>query len=375
MQSFWERESFTQYDYIVVGAGIVGCSTAYHLKKRFPDANIAILERGVFPSGASTKNAGFACFGSLTELADDLPTMGENELVKLVQKRWDGLMLLKSILGEDIIDYQHNRGYELIREKELPVLSQISYFNEILKDVFKADVFKNEPKLVRQFSFDQKSVHTIVSNQFEGQVDTGKMMNAWWALCGKLGIRLFTGVAVEKISDSGEITASGPLSKPIRFNADRVAICTNAFTARFLPEVDIKPGRGMCMVTKPITGLPFKGVFHYDEGYFYFRNIGNRVLIGGGRNLDRVAEETTEFGINPIIRTQILKDLKEIIIPNLPFEIEMEWSGIMAFGKVKAPIIKRINADLIVGARLGGMGVAVGTKVGKEISELLSQQY
>jgi cation diffusion facilitator CzcD-associated flavoprotein CzcO len=71
--SFWEKSLyFESLDFTIIGAGIVGLSTAIFLKEKFPRSKILILERGYLPSGASTKNAGFACFGSPTELYDDL---------------------------------------------------------------------------------------------------------------------------------------------------------------------------------------------------------------------------------------------------------------------------------------------------------------
>lgn len=374
MQSFWERESFTNYDYIIIGGGIVGCSTAYHLKNKQPNVQIAILERGIFPSGASSKNAGFACFGSLTELADDLPTLGEEALVSLVKKRWEGLQLLQKILGSRIIDFQLNRGFELIREKEAAVLPQMDYFNNLLRPVFGANVFQLEPDLVENFGFNKQQVHTIVSNQFEGQIDTGKMMKAWWELCGELGIKVFTGCEVASIdTDNSQVLVHSEQHGSIHFDAKKIAMCTNAFTKRFLPTEDIEPGRGMVMVTKPIPNMKFKGVFHYDEGYFYFRNIGDRLLIGGGRNLDKKGEQTENFGINEKIKAQILHDIEKLILPDQQFEIDMEWSGIMAFGQNKAPIVKMVGENAAIGVRLGGMGVAIGTQVGKEISELLTR--
>jgi len=48
------------YDLIVVGAGFTGLSTAIHFKKHHKKANVLVLDRGIFPSGASSKNAGFA---------------------------------------------------------------------------------------------------------------------------------------------------------------------------------------------------------------------------------------------------------------------------------------------------------------------------
>ena len=61
--SYWEKESFfSNYDAIVIGSGIVGLNAAIHLKKTAPSLKIVILEKGFLPTGASTKNAGFACF-------------------------------------------------------------------------------------------------------------------------------------------------------------------------------------------------------------------------------------------------------------------------------------------------------------------------
>ena len=61
MISIWEKESLLSYDAIVVGAGITGLSTAASLKELSPQLNILVLEKGTFPAGASTRNAGCAC--------------------------------------------------------------------------------------------------------------------------------------------------------------------------------------------------------------------------------------------------------------------------------------------------------------------------
>ena len=76
--SYWERTQFmNEIDFIVIGAGIVGYSTALRLKKLHPNSRVVILERGNLPSGASSKNAGFACFGSASEIYDDIQEFGE----------------------------------------------------------------------------------------------------------------------------------------------------------------------------------------------------------------------------------------------------------------------------------------------------------
>jgi len=85
--SYWEHKTWLSHvNYTIVGSGIVGLNCALQLKLQFPKAKILILERGILPQGASTKNAGFACFGSLSEILDDLKTHSEDEVIKLVQK-------------------------------------------------------------------------------------------------------------------------------------------------------------------------------------------------------------------------------------------------------------------------------------------------
>src|SRR5688572_5852474 len=112
--SYWERTSFlNEYDYLIIGGGIVGCFAALELKEMEPKASVAILERGYLPSGASTKNAGFACFGSLSELIEQINNSSEEELLTLVGKRWNGLQKMLKVLGPQAIDYQLNGGFEL----------------------------------------------------------------------------------------------------------------------------------------------------------------------------------------------------------------------------------------------------------------------
>ena len=82
--SYWEIKNwFSNVDFTIVGSGIVGLHTGLALRERFPSAKILILEKGVLPQGASTKNAGFACFGSISEIIDDLKTHTEEEVIQL----------------------------------------------------------------------------------------------------------------------------------------------------------------------------------------------------------------------------------------------------------------------------------------------------
>lgn len=59
----------------------MGLNAAIHLKKKHPIAKVIVFERGSLPSGASSKNAGFACFGSPSELLDDIDKMEKRHVL------------------------------------------------------------------------------------------------------------------------------------------------------------------------------------------------------------------------------------------------------------------------------------------------------
>ena len=375
MLSYWEQKNFLKYDLLVVGSGFVGLSTAIHFKKKHPKANVAILERGVFPTGASSKNAGFACFGSLTEILDDFWHMTPEEVLGLVERRYRGLVQIRKTFGDKALGYQDSNGFELLDETQIAALEQIDEVNQFLKGIFKKKVFSTV-KDAGKLGF-APSVKAIVKNKFEGELDPGKYLNNLWQMAGGLGVRIITGAEVKQVdSESGEVSATDNFSnQSLLFVAKRLAICTNAFTKQLHPTAELEPGRGLVMVSEPLDfEIPWKGSFHMDKGYVYFRKIDGRLLLGGARNVDFEGENSTDFKVNPKIKSHLDQLAKEVIFPGKEFKWEREWTGIMAFGKKKTPIIERISEKTALAVRLGGMGVAVGWQVGKELSALISEK-
>lgn len=374
MLSFWEQKEFIRFDYIIVGSGITGLSTACVLKERNPNAKIVVLERGLFPTGASTKNAGFACIGTLSEKVYDLSLMGEKNLLQLVENRWKGLQLLRKRLGDAKIDFQNNGGYELVFNSGIENhLDKIDFMNAMLFPLFGKNIFVEKKDKIDAFGFNKKLLSSIVENEIEGQLDTGKMMNSLHDYAASLGIKIITGAEVNSIEENNhcvEILVSCNQSTQT-FKAEKTVVCTNAFTKKLFPELEIIPGRGQVICTSPIENLKIKGTFNFDEGFYYFRNFENRIIFGGGRNLDFEKERTTNFELNETIISKLEWYLKELIIPEKQFTIDYKWTGIMAFGENKLPIVQRMSDRIAVGARLNGMGVALGSKIAEDLADLL----
>lgn len=374
MLSFWERTELLKYDLVVVGGGIAGLFCALFFRKNNPKARIAVLERGAFSSGASTKNAGFACFGSLTELLEDLEHLDENRLFDIVKLRVQGLKLLEDTLGTKAIDLQWNGGYELFFEQHPQAFAKIEAINTLVNPMFSKPVFKQSNSKIKTFGFNSDKVKHLIENPFEGQLNTGKLMRALRSKINREDIDFFSNAELVHFATSkGQEIQLKIKNQTIKLYSNKLAICNNAFAAQLFPDLELTPGRGMVVVTKPIEKLQLKGTFHYDQGYYYFRNFNQRIVFGGGRNLDLKTEATQEFGINEKIKSQLMEDLRSFILPKQDIEIDMAWSGIMAFGKNKIPLIEKRGEQIALGVRLGGMGVAIGSSVGKAVAELLDK--
>lgn len=367
--SYWEYRSwFHQIDYTVVGSGIVGLSTALHLRKRYPKARILILERGTLPQGASTRNAGFACFGSISEILSDLSNHSEDEVFKLVNARFEGIQVLRTLLGDRALDYKNFGGHEIFLEKDTRLYDEcrdaMPTINELLNPIFKKDVFVITNN---KYGFEKVREHYITQVE-EGQLDTGKMMKGLLGLAQKSNIQVLNSIEVKNYHEN----QTGVVIKTdtFEFETKKLLICTNGFASELMND-KVTPARAQVLVTEPIKELRVEGAFHFDRGYYYFRNIDNRILLGGGRNLDFQTEQTTEFGQTEIVQKELERLLRETILPGTDIGIEHRWSGIMGVGKQKKPIVKQLSNNVYCGVRLGGMGVAIGSLVGKELADLL----
>jgi glycine/D-amino acid oxidase-like deaminating enzyme len=367
--SFWEKYFIeTPSDITIVGSGIVGLSTAISIKERNPNLSIKVLERGSFPYGASTKNAGFSCFGSVSELLDDMDNMGEKNCMEVVKMRWQGLQKLKERVGVEVMDYAHEGGTELFRKTDLVLkqqcLDNLNYCNDLIAKYLHIENCYSVNANEKLQTFDNQCIY----NQYEGTINPVAMMNQLKRICAQLGIEIVYGIEIKEIqSSSHNLVATNGLQ--ILYN--KLIICTNGFTKDLMPDLDVTPARNQVLMTKPLISIPLYSGYHLDKGYVYFRQYQGRILLGGGRNLDLVGETTSEFGNTELIQSYLVEILEQIY-PGASSHIDHWWSGILGVGPSKYPIIQWHDKDVLIGVRLGGMGVAIGSYLGEQLAEMIS---
>lgn len=375
--SYWEKKSFFNHvDVVIIGSGIVGLHAAIYLKEMNPLVHVLILEKGFLPYGASTRNAGFACFGSLGELLNDLKTMSEEEVFNLVERRFKGLQKLRNHLGDQHLGYEELGGYEVFAQDEKAIFEtcydKLDWINGKLANITHVkNTFSVEADVAGKNGF--KGISYCIKNSCEGQLDTGKMMNSLMEKARSAGVVILNGLGVKQLNDNGSAVEI-ETDQGFSFHSPKVLVTTNGFARQLLPNLDVVPARAQVIVTSEIQGLKLNGAFHYNEGYYYFRNVGNRVLFGGGRNLDFKMEETEKFGLTTLVQQKLESMLSSIIIPGISFEIEHRWSGIMGLGSSKSTLVKMVSPHIGCSVRMGGMGVAIGSIVGEEGARMILEK-
>ena len=371
----WELTTFYRpADVIVVGAGLTGLQTALALKNARPALDVLLLERAAVPQGASTRNAGFACFGGPTELLADLDAYGEEAVAATVGQRLAGVRALERNFARRGIGWQKLGGYEWIDDPAVAdrVLSRLPALNRLLApltglprtwSVVPADDPARRP-------FRRGAGHVLLRNPLEAQLHPGKLVTTLLADCRRAGVRTLFGCDITDVTNDGdrvEVTTAGGVA----LTAGRAVVTVNAFVNRLTASPAgsrVRPVRNQVLLSRSFPDLNLRGCYHYHEGYVYFRNVGpDRLLIGGARHRAGAASETTAFGPNGVPEAYLIDKLNAWL-PGRGWsaaDFPVRWSGILAQGDGKEPVLRYAAPRLLVAGRLAGMGVALSADLAR----------
>lgn len=375
--SIWEKESFyAPQDLIIVGAGLLGLWTALAVKEKKPNTRITLVDRNPAPLGASSRNAGFACFGSPTELLHDAELLGTDDMLFVAEMRFRGLEKIRQTFSDAQINWDPCGGYEAINrdyEHWAVLPDKIQWLNQQLSGITrKQETFREAGNSMGKLGL--QNFDTLIQNSWEAGLHSGKLLQALIQKVQYAGISLLNGIDIkgwDKQSDNILLHTDSHIT----LQAHQVLFTVNAFTEELLPELQITPARGQILVTTPIENLPMKGTFHFDEGFYYWRNLDNRILIGGARNQAFEAEATSELVCTNTIKEALTLFLKTHISPQYPFEIEYHWTGIMGFTPDKKPMIRKVSDGIFAAIACNGMGVALSPIVAENAADMLIAHF
>lgn len=375
--SHWERRAFEgPWDVLVVGAGLTGCATAFHLHQAWPDVRIAVVDRHHPGEGASSKNAGFVCFGSPTELLDDARERPVSEVVGLVRDRVRGARALTRTLGEAAIEYSDCGGLEFFPDDGVggvftpfeAVADELEAWNDRLRDVLPQPAFRivdTPPEL---------GPGRAIELPNEGLLNPMSALFAWYDRLRSAGIRLITGQSVTSIQDVGGRRSVEVTSGTVW--AECVAVCTNGVGGGLLRSIDapiIRPARNQVTVHRSDRPHGLTHAVHAGQGYYYMRPLDARhVLIGGARHLDPAGETTEAFEPSPSILDELDRRLRAWMPGQRWVRVHVH-QGILGLTDGKRPVVDQVDDGIYAAVGFGGMGVALSTEAGRALAERIVQ--
>jgi glycine/D-amino acid oxidase-like deaminating enzyme len=374
--SHWEKTTFLKSpDVAIIGAGLTGLQAALALKKTKPTCDVLVIERASIPRGASTRNAGFACFGGPTELLADLDAYGAESTLLTVQERFAGIRALEANYSERGIDWHKHGGYEVIDDQATAevVRERLPELNALLVEATGLEQTWSVITDPHLSGSAQLSLH----NPLEAQLHPGKLVSLLLKDCHEAGVRFLFGCEVEHVgAAAGAVLVEG--AGWGSFVAKQALVTVNAFARKLLPEdfpETIRPVRNQILLSDPLPGFKLRGCYHYHEGYVYFRNVGeDRLLIGGARHKAGQSSETDVFGPNGVPEAFLLAKLNEWLPMRTWTDADFptRWSGIIAQGDGKSPVLRFAADNVLVAGRLAGMGVALSAALAQRAAGRLA---
>jgi len=371
--SFWEDQTWLQHhDAIIVGGGIVGVSAACHLASIHPDWRIAVFERSAFGDGGTTRNAGFACFGSPAELLEDRRILGDEAALRLVQSRLEGLAAMRAWLGDEAVGFQPTGSHALYLNHgtAMPPVSEteLKDLNRWIQPATRLGQTFYRKSTLPDRGLASDALIAVDASPLEGAVHTGMLHRSLMAKAHAAGISVVRGVHVRQIEAGSPVrlavtrSSTDPLHE---VRTPRCLVATNAFARELLPQLDSHPASNRVLVTSPVLDPGYQGTYHLEAGYVYARHLeGGRLLIGGGRH----------WGLDEAHTEARLVDWLRAIWPAAArASIDYAWTGTLGIGSAREPLVERINEGLVAAVRLGGMGVAIGVGLGQRAAELLAK--
>ncbi len=375
--SYWEKSLMpSECDVCIVGGGFTGAWTAHYLSQMAPGLKIVILENQIASRGASTRNAGFLCYGSPSEVLEDMENMGTAKTRELILMRYSGLQQIKNTIPASAAQISWDGGCEIFTQDNPTlyerVMEQLEGINRLIESTTGQSPYTPLPN--DQLPGGGKNGSKGIAIQGEGQIQPAKLLAYINNLNDSRGVSLCEGTAVNSIQNEDEHSVINT-NRSLRIRSKKVLIATNGFFNRLYPgSNEVVPARNTVLLLKTPENFTLKGNYHAERGYIYFRSVDGMLLIGGGRHWLAEEEKGDEMRVNEELKSRLTQWAKENLFSrDTQLEEVMSWSGIIGTGSEKYPLLEWKDKNVLAAVRLSGMGVALSPVIARKAAVMLLQ--
>jgi sarcosine oxidase, subunit beta len=347
-------------DVVIIGAGVIGCSTAYHLA-RMGIKDVVVVEMGEVGGGSSGKSASML---SLQFSYDEL-------ILRMGKYSYGKYMQFEEDVGVPI-DFKKKGWLSLATAESAEKLRRNA---EVLESSgVKTEILK--PDEIRRRCPEVNTEDLVLGTwgPDDGPFDPHMIMWGYVKRASEMGVRLLqgvraTGIEVRNGRVEGVHTGQGFLSTKVAVNAGGPwAIEIGRWAGLEIPIVNLTRG---ILVTGPLAEIPPDRPFVEDvTAEWYYRPEGAGVLLGMGK------KPTVDLNVK--MTYEMMEEIIAVGIHRVPVleraSVLTSWAGVRPTTPDNRPILGRVPAveGLILNCGWGGTGIIQAPIAGQLIAECVS---
>ena len=306
-----------KYDYIVIGGGVIGMTTAREIAIR--GASVAILDRQLFGNEASRVAGGI--LSPMRPWIENRASIILSEQAKTLYP--DFTLSLKNETGIDT-EYVKS-GLIIINKKHAQETKNWACKNKIQ---FTEETNVNHSKI-------NIPEHSILLPEIF-QVRPPLLLKALYKNLKNLSVNLFENSKISRIAVNNNKFEYIKLNNDKELFADHLIFTTGAWSKLLLnyinKDADVKPIRGQIICVRSDNLIADKIIL--DGSYYYIPRLDGNILLGSTMEDVGFDNETTEIARNRLL------DWGSSIIPELAdAEFIGHWSGLRPATNDGKPII------------------------------------
>ena len=367
--SVWQADDtqpIQEVDFLVVGAGLAGCTAAYFASQA--GRKVVVTDSQDIGLGATSRNAGFMITGLDCYYAEGIERYGH----AIAKEIWDLSLHTHKIwrdIAKDTDVKMITCGSLLLAESQEEAEDVKKSAKALQDDGIEVIFHENDPL--------KRGYFCAIEQPWDGAVQPYQLVNAILNKSNATFIGNNELYHIEQLAPQKVMV----YTRKYRFIAQKVMLCTNAYSPRIHPYFvgKVVPTRAQVLATEPLETAPLPMIGYSDYGYMYYRTtFDNRLLIGGGRKQNKPAEnDTIEDRITEPVQA-ILDDYLKTRFPEVRGAVTRRWSGIMGFSVDGLPLAGIIPNMPDVGFAVGftGHGLALGGGTAERaVNKLLTGEH
>ena len=346
-------------DVAILGGGLIGCATAYYLRKR--GRSVVLLERGFVGGGSSGVN-----FGSLRLQGHHLP---ELPLALRSQGIWEGL---EAELGESVEFVQQGHVHVALTEEHVQIMRRFAAAARPLG--LEAGLLDRQETL-RRWPFLSAQVLGASWSSRDAVANPRLATPAFARAALALGATIHEETEVTEVSHAaGQFTlhaADGPtVTAPCLVNT--AGVWGGAIARQFGEPVPVFPAGPVEIITEPVA--PFVApVIHVVDGSILFRQTNRGNVLFAGHPRITVDAESRRTRVPPAKMATNMGRLAALVPHLRHLHVIRTWTGIEGYVPDMTPILgpSETTPGLFHGFACSGHGLQVGPALASILTELI----